>query len=122
MLELTRYATRVNLPGGLGKILSHVQRAYPSVTKIVTFADHYVSNGDMYQRLGFEAEQVCAPDFTYRVGVERIHEFNYRRKRFRNGPTLRYDSKLSGRELADLNGLERIWDAGKTRYALDLAR
>lgn len=119
-LELTRYATDRNVPGGLGKILRHVERSEPGVRRIVTFADHCISGGDLYERLGFRAEAVLEPDFTYRVGAERVHKFGFRRERFKKDPTLRFDPQLSGRELADLNGFDRIWDAGKTRYVLDL--
>ena len=57
-----------------------------------------------------------APDYMYIVNGERKHKFGYRLKRFQSDPELKYVVGLTERELAALNGLERVWDAGKTRY------
>ena len=56
------------------------------------------------------------PDYRYVVDGQRVHKFNYRLKRFREDAELEYVEGLTERELADLNGIPRIWDAGKTRY------
>lgn len=50
----------------------------------------------------------------------RHHKFNYRIARFRRDPDLEYHDGMSERELAALNGLERVYDAGKTRWVLSL--
>ena len=52
----------------------------------------------------------------YVVKGERKHKFGYRLKRFRNDPTLQYVEGLTEKELAELNNLPRIWDAGKTKW------
>lgn len=50
------------------------------------------------------------------VKNSRVHKFNYRLKRFRNDPELKWEEGLTERELAHLNNLYRIYDCGKTRY------
>jgi hypothetical protein len=52
----------------------------------------------------------------YGVDGERKPKFGYRLKRFESDPELEWEAGLTERELAKLNGLERIWDSGKTRY------
>ena len=40
-------------------------------TKIVTFADHQVSNGLLYEKLGFTLDKELSPDYRYLVDEER---------------------------------------------------
>lgn len=82
----------------------------------VTFADDSLSDGDLYAQLGFTAQETIAPDYSYRVGASRVHKFNYRRTRFQTDPLLTYREDHSETELAELNGLSRVWDYGKTRW------
>ena len=48
----------------------------------------------------------------------KYHKFNYRKNRFRRDASLKYEEGLTERELADLNNLYRVYDAGKTRWEL----
>lgn len=50
------------------------------------------------------------------VKGRRVHKFNYRKERFKKNNTLKYREGLTERELADLSGLCRIWDAGKLKW------
>lgn len=112
---LARYATSMAVQGGFSKVLqAFIRTERPQ--KIVTFADHCVSDGDLYERTGFVNDGELAPDYTYLVRGRRVHKFNYRLARFERDPDLLYHPDLTERELADLNGLDRIYDAGKTRY------
>jgi len=104
--------------GGMGKTLKagtkYAQKQ--NVDKIVTFSDHQVSDGGLYEKLGFSCDKELSPDYRYVASGERIHKFNYRLKRFRNDPELEYREGLTEKELAQINGLERVWDCGKTRW------
>lgn len=114
-LNLLRYATSQNVPGGFSKLLNYVNLTYHP-EKITTFSDNMVSDGNLYHATGFQAVQQLAPDYTYLIRSQRVHKFQYRLKRFRNDPELQYEEGLTERELAELNGLNRIWDAGKTKW------
>lgn len=114
--ELTRYAASVAVTGGLSKLMKGLPYG-----ELVTFADHCVSDGRLYEATGWRNDGELAPDYRYVVGGRREHKFGYRLKRFREDPALLWEEGLTERELADLNGLDRIWDAGKTRYVLPLA-
>ena len=121
-LYLDRYATSQPVVGGMGKLLKYGKRyaVEQGYDRIVTFADHCVSNGNLYEKLGFAYDGEIAPDYKYVVKGKRVHKFNYRKKRFREDPDLLYEDGLTEKQLAVLNGLERIWDCGKTRYVLNL--
>jgi hypothetical protein len=119
-LNIIRYATSVHVIAGFTKLLSYATKNFnPSF--YVTFADHCVSDGRLYEANGFVVDKELPPDYMYVVKNERKHKFGYRLKKFRDDPTLIWDENLSESQLAKLNGLNRIWDAGKTRYRLDIS-
>jgi hypothetical protein len=114
--ELNRYATDRRVPGGLSKILKAWKARYSE--RVKSFADLCISNGNIYERVGFRYDGVIPPDFTYLVGEMRQHKFGYRKKRFEKDASLLFDPLATEAELAAMNGLLRVWDAGKIRYVL----
>lgn len=117
-LYLERYATSQQVVGGLGKMLKHVLTLTEGITEVVTFAAHDVSNGHLYETLGFHVDKVLKPDYAYVYKKKRHHKFNFRISRFKNDPELNYQDGLTERELALLNKIPRVWDTGKIRYVL----
>ena len=113
--NLIRYATSALVVGGFTKLLSNAEKALP-IKKIVTFSDNCVSDGSLYANNGFIADKELAADYMYVIKGQRKHKFGYRSKRFKNDPNLLWKDKLTEKELAELNSLPRIWDAGKTRW------
>lgn len=115
--ELTRFATSAIVRGGFSRLLKRaLEELKPS--SVVTFSDTGVSGGGLYASAGFVRDGVLAPDYMYVVNGKREHKFNYRKKRFRDDPGLKFTEGLTERELAELNGLDRIYDAGKVRWVL----
>lgn len=114
--ELVRFATNAIVRGGHSRLFKWFTEDHPEVERVVTFADQGVSDGGLYETCGFSRDRVLPPDYTYVVGRRRVHKFNYRLKRFRDDPLLEYREGMSERELADINNIPRIWDAGKIRY------
>lgn len=114
-LSIIRFATSTRVPGGFTKLLKFAEKEY-TPNRFITFADHCISNGVLYEQNGFVADKELPPDYMYVVQKTRKHKFGYRIKKFRNDPTLKYEEGLTEKELATLNGFFRIWDAGKTRY------
>jgi len=114
---LERYATSARVPGGMPKLMKYVENLY-EVDEWITFADLRVSTGDLYLKTGFVLDKTLPPDYTYlrRGARRREHKFNYRKDRFNRDPDLKTIPGLSEKELAALNGMFRVWDAGKSRY------
>jgi len=121
VLNIVRYATSVDVPGGFTKLLRQAEKLY-SPSAFITFADHTVSDGGLYENNGFEVEKELKPDYSYVVNKKRVHKFNYRLKRFKNDSQLIWLEGLSEKQLATLNGISRIWDAGKTKYRLNVKK
>jgi G:T-mismatch repair DNA endonuclease (very short patch repair protein) len=120
-LNIIRYATAGSVSGGFQKLLAYAERTY-SPSSFITFADHTISDGGLYQNNGFLVDKIIPPDYMYVVNKQRKHKFGYRLKRFKNDPNLLWDETLSERELALLNNIPRIWDAGKTRYVREVQK
>lgn len=80
---------------------------------ISTFADNSISDGSLYEDNGFVVESVVPYDYQYIVKGRRVHKFNYRKARFKNDKNLVYEEGKTEAELADMNGLTRIWDSEK---------
>lgn len=118
-LNIIRYATFGLVQGGFTKLLKHATVAYKP-DAFITFADHSISDGKLYEAHGFIVDRMIPPDYMYLVDASRRHKFGYRLKRFRDDPLLVWHDGLTERELALLNKLPRIWDSGKTRYRLDV--
>lgn len=118
IFELVRFASSVRVIGGFSKCMSEFLRTMEGVqcSELITFADLCISDGGLYEKTGWTKDKVLKPDYKYFVKPERKHKFNYRKTRFKEDPNLLFDPKLTEPELAELNGLERIWDCGKIRY------
>lgn len=114
-LNIIRYATNASVIGGFSKLLTYIETELKP-DSFVTFSDHCVSDGKLYENNGFIAESEIAPDYRYIVGMKRQHKFSFRLKKFKDNPNLKWEEGLTERELAKLNGLDRIWDAGKTKW------
>lgn len=116
---ITRYATSKQVRGGFTRLLARVERLMASEGGgvITTFSDNTYSAGDLYELAGFDRDGDVAPDYMYATAHgARRHKFNYRKKKFKTNPALQYQEGLTERELAELNGLFRVYDAGKVRW------
>lgn len=112
--EMVRYASRGSVVAGASRLLASFERAN-EWDVITSFVDLRWSKGALYQTLGFSVEHHYPPDYMYVIGNRRVHKFNLRKsaKRFQ-----KYDGQnLSGRQMAELEGIPRVYDAGKLRVA-----
>lgn len=119
--NIVRYATSAVVSGGFSKLLSHVEKTL-NLDSLYTFSDNSVSDGGLYDSLGFTAVKNIAPNYMYLVNSKRIHKFNYRIERFRKDPNLKFKEGMTEKELAELNNLHRIYDAGKIKWEKTLKR
>lgn len=119
--EIVRYATSKTVVGGFTKLLNYVEKTYKPET-FVTFADHAISNGLLYENNGFIADKEIPPDYMYLVKSVRTHKFGYRINKFKTNPDLLWQEGMTETELATLNNIPRIWDAGKTRYIKNVGK
>ena len=118
--NIERYATSGVVQGGFSKLLKF---ASEEVLKIdadadtwVTFSDNSSSKGELYRNCGFIKTADIKPDYRYVYKNLRVHKFNFRKKNFKSDPNLKYVDDMSEKDLASLNKIYRIWDAGKVRW------
>ena len=112
---LQRYASTIPVTGGLDKMMKSLPYMH-----YTTFADNAASGGRLYESTGWTFDKELPPDYCYLVDMERQHKFNYRKDRFKRDESLRYEENLTERQLAELNGIERIYDYGKRRYTKNI--
>lgn len=115
-INLKRYATSCNVRGGFSKLLYHIKDYIRECSGVYTFSDNTISSGELYRENGFRVISSIKPDYMYVVGNRRVHKFNYRKDRFRRDENLLYAEDLTESELARLNGLARVYDAGKIKW------
>lgn len=121
--EIQRYATLGIVTAGFSRLLKHAERTLlaenTQLTEWISFSAHDISDGGMYRANGFTAEATLPADYKYfgkHTGGRRAPKEAFQRKRFRNDPVLIWDETWTEREAAAANSLNRIYDAGKTRW------
>lgn len=120
-LKLERYASSANVRGGFTKIMTHLDRTVPYKT-VETFADLTYSKGNLYKATGWTEDSRIKPDYRYLYNKKRVHKFNFRKEDFRDTLTsdgsrkFLYDPDKTEKELADMNKIHRVYDAGKIKY------
>lgn len=114
-LNIIRYATSKKVLGGFTKLLSYAEKEY-SPDCFITSSDNCVSDGALYASNGFIIDKEIGPDYMYVVQSQRKHKSDYGIKRFHEDPNLQWVDGMTEAELAKLNNLNRIWDAGKIHW------
>lgn len=118
-MNIQQYVSNVNSSGDLKELLQYAVESHGTSAFTVT-VDNCTAEGRIFADNGFEKTGVSAGVHWYLVRGKRIANSAYTPERFKNDPALMWEEGLAEKELADLNGLNRIWDAGKTHYRLEL--
>lgn len=121
---LTRYATRVSVPGGASRLFAaFVAEHRPDSVK--SFSDNRYFTGGMYERLGFSLEEDGGPDYqVYHPKTGLLAKTAWQRKnipaRIRDiGAKETFDparDPRSERDMTYLLGAQRLFDCGKKRW------
>jgi hypothetical protein len=116
--ELVRFATDTmfRVPGVASKLLKHFQRNH-SWSEIYSYADRRWSDGNLYEKIGFDLVKTNPPDYFYVVDGKRKHRWNYRKDILKETLS-NYDSKLTEYQNMQNAGYYRVWDCGTLKYAL----
>ncbi len=110
--ELNRFCLNYNyhIPGIASKFLKYFQRRY-IWTKIFSYADRRWSQGNVYEKLGFNLVKLTLPNYWYVNGNKRIHRFKLRKKKSE-------PKNISEKELRILEGYTKIWDCGNLKFEI----
>lgn len=121
---LSRYATRVTVPGGASRLFhAFVSGQQPTLVK--SFSDNRYFDGGMYEKLGFAMEEETAPDYqVYHPKTGLLPKTAWQRRRIPArirdlGSSETFDPERdprSERDMTYLLGAQRMFDCGKKRW------
>ena len=114
--ELSRFATDVNfvIPGVASKLLEYFKNNY-EWKEIFTYADKRWSNGNLYEKIGFNFSHETKPNYWYVVGNSRKHRFNLRKGK--NDP-----KDIPEHIIRQSQGYRMIWDCGNIKFYMNNLR
>lgn len=118
--ELSRFCSKLNIRvvGGASKLIKHFMNTLNTEQlDLISYADCRWSTGHLYKSIGFDYGGTSTPGYWYIVNCykKRVHRSAYMKHLLVKTED---DKKLTGRELAQRAGLDRIWDCGTTKWIL----
>lgn len=113
--ELIRYCTSRPVIGGCSRLIARAHKEL-NFTVLNTFSDNRFFEGGVYQACGFVETRKVSPSYSYSKHGKIINKASLQKSAFARNPKMLYDPALTERELAELNGFKRIYDAGKTLW------
>ena len=117
--ELVRFCNLgdTNTIGGASKLLKYFIKQY-NPTKIISYSSNDISNGHLYETLGFHSDHVSSGAYWYisQNNFERYHRLSFCKSRLKD---LGYDTegKTESQIMLELP-YWRIYDSGTTRWVL----
>lgn len=120
--ELVRFCNKlnINVVGGASKLLKYFIKNY-NPNNIIFLADRRYSNGDLYEKLGFNLVSETKPNYFYfKMSKNKLHR--YRRFKYRKDILVKqgYDPNKTEREIMLERKFLRIYDCGNLKYELKL--
>ena len=115
--ELVRFCNKLNLQiiGGASKLFKYFIKNYQP-TNIYSYSSNDISNGNLYEKLGFNSNFKIASAYWYihKQTFQRYHRFNFRKQKLKE---LGYDiEKYTEREIMEQMPYWCIHDSGTTRW------
>jgi len=108
--ELNRFCSEPNylVVGGASKLLKYFERNY-NCAHLFSYADRRWSNGNLYEKLGFNLVSNTQPNYWYIKDKKRIHRFSLRKKK-------EEPKNITEWQIRQSQGWNRIWDCGNLKY------
>lgn len=114
--ELNRFCNKkgIVVVGGASKLLKYFIKNWKP-NQIETYSDNLISNGDLYEKLGFEYQHTSKPGYWYLINGIRNHRFNWRKQKL---VKMGYDKNKTEEEIMSELGHWRIYNAGNKKWVL----
>lgn len=112
--ELLRFCNKLNttIIGGADKLFKHFLNNYQP-KEVISYADRSWSNGELYEKLGFELIDVTKPNYYYVINDLRENKIRYRKDiLIKEG----FDASLTEHEIMLNREIYRIYDSGSLKY------
>lgn len=108
-----RFCNKLNtqIIGGASKLFKHFINNY-QVNKIESFSSNDISNGLLYNKLGFKLESETI-SYWYIKNKKRYHRYKFRKSEL---VKLGYDKNKTEFQIMEDNGYHRIYDTGQKKW------
>lgn len=118
--ELSRFCNLKDtvVIGGASKLLTYFKKNY-NWSSIFSYADRRWSDGDVYNKLGFQFLYNTTPNYWYinlSKSLERHHRFTFRKSELKEMKS--YKENLTEFEIMELEGYYRIYDCGSSKFEM----
>lgn len=118
--EMYRFCNKAhtNVRGSLEKMFSYFLSKY-SPSSILTFSDRRYFDGSAYSRLNFKLSSITPPNYHYFKINNQSTIFSSRNKYQKHKLSKLlpiYDATLTEWQNMQINGYDRIWDCGNTKW------
>lgn len=112
--ELTRYCNvlNTNVIGGASKLLKYFIDNWNPI-RIETYSDNLISDGNMYEKLGFTYLHTSKPGYWYVIDKKREHRFNWRKSKL---VKMGYDANKTEEEIMLELGYYRVYNGGNKKW------
>lgn len=122
--ELLRFCNKLDIRvvGGASRLLKHFIKLVKPLN-IVSFASCDISNGNLYNALGFETDGNITQSYWYidPEDFQRYHRSSFTKASIvKRGWKASVDSSWTERDVMDAVGFIRIYDAGQTKWTKKL--
>ena len=116
--ELLRFCNKINhsVIGGASKLLKHFIKENNPIN-IISYADIRWSDGNLYNKLGFDYKNSSKPNYYYVVNKKREHRYKFRKDVLVSEG---FDSNKTEKEIMTERGYNRIYDCGNLVYSISL--
>ena len=112
--ELLRFCNKLNttVVGSASKLLKYfINEKHPK--EIISYCDRRWSQGNMYEKLGFNLDHISQPNYFYIVNGKRENRFKYRKSELvRQG----FDKNKTEESIMKERGIKKIYDCGTKVY------
>jgi hypothetical protein len=114
--ELLRFCNKINhnVVGGAGKLLKYFITNH-APKKIISYCDRRLSDGGLYETLGFDFVKNTTPNYYYVIKNKRENRFKYRKDRLISRG---FDKNKTEKQIMADIGINRIYDCGTKLYQL----
>jgi hypothetical protein len=112
--ELTRFSNKIGISviGGASKLFKYFLSKWNPL-RVETYSDNLISDGKLYNRLGFTNIHTSKPGYWYLIDGVREHRFNWRKSKLvKKG----YDSNKTEEEIMNELGYYRIYNGGNKKW------
>ena len=113
--ELIRFCNKINtnVIGAASKLFSHFIKSNTQIKEVISYSDISLFNGNLYEKLGFNKNNLSEPNYFWIIDGIRKHRFNFNKKRL---VKLGFDSNKSESEIMHENGHFRVYSCGQEKW------